>query len=29
MTDQPDDRDAERDHEHKKNNSAFAPFFPE
>ena len=29
MADQPDDRDTERDHQHEKNYSAFAPFFPE
>ena len=28
MADEPDDRHAKRDHQHQKNYSAFAPFFP-
>ena len=29
MADEPDDRDAERDHQYQKNDPAFASFFPE
>src|SRR5438046_8956234 len=29
MADEPDDRDAECDHQHQKNDPAFASFFPE